>query len=145
MKPLCPARFRLLTLSVLFSIPSLLLSSPAAMSESREAAYSHMSEHPAQGEEETFPLFRRPYRRIASPASRALLVAALVTLVLALLTVAITLLVSAADSGGGGGGGGGHAAGWTKCSAYPPFNLTGRRPDPSILKPALRIFDVNHT
>ena len=116
------------------------------MSESREAPYSHISEPPAETEEATLPLFRRARRSTVSPAFRALLVGALVLLALALLTLAVTLLVSAAATGGGGGGGGGdYPDRGKKCSAYPAFNLTNRRPDPSIVPPAPLTFDVNHT
>ena len=145
---LSPTRHCLVNLSVCLSIPYLLLPHTATMAESREGIYSHISEPPAAGEEATLPLFRRSNRRPVSPAFRALLVAALVVLALALLTLAITLLVNAAEVGGGGGsggGGGGYPARRAKCSTYPAFNLTNRRPDPSIRSPAPRTFDVNHT
>ena len=118
------------------------------MAESREGVFHrHHSEPVSETDDSSLPLFRQSHRRPASPAFRAALVAFLILLALALLTLAITLLVHAAGSrgGGGGDGGGGYPAGGAKCSAFPAFNLTHRRPDSSIRAPTPRTYDVNHT
>ena len=115
---------------------------------SHAEGYRHIAEPPASPPPETgsLPRFRsQPYR----PPS-ALRVAVIASVSLAILAAIVVLITIAAvratgGPGGGGGGGGGGNASSLKCSAFPAFNLSELRPDPSIVRPPPPAFPVNES